>query len=305
MRKSCSRHTGVTLCGSMIRHPEVKMRGFEIGLPLVDFIGTVHSYSASRNTWHSHSSYELVFLLNGTNVYEFSGKALELSGGSFLIIPPRRRHRGLYNVRSPSTVCGVAFDPQCRNALHLTPFTRSDLNWIAQQLNQGSATTHKMSAELRQVVWSLHQDLRKHAADRTRPLALPKLRLLACTAILEAARPSNETIQNDLNRLMTIVLRHMDEHCTDSLQADDLVRKSGYSRARFFQIFRQSTGMTPNDYLLRLRIAKAGKLLQQTAQPITAIAFKLGFSSSQYFCNVFRKYTNLTPRAFRARQQSG
>ena len=287
----------------MVRHPEVKIRGSDIGLPLVDFIGTVHSYSASRNTWHAHNSFELVFLLSGTNVYEFSGKALELSGGSFLVIPPRLRHRGLYNVRSPSTVCGVAFNPQSRHALHLTPFVRGDLNWIAQQLNQESATVHKMSPELRQVVWSLHQFLRKHAADRTRPLALPKLRLLACTAILEAARPSGETMQNDSNRVMTVVLQHMTEHCADPLQVDDFVRLSGYSRARFFQIFRQSTGMTPNDYLLRLRIAKAGQLLQQTTRPITEIAFKLGFSSSQYFCAVFRKYINLTPRAFRARQQ--
>lgn len=279
------------------------MRGFEIGLPLVDFIGTVHSYSASRNTWHSHNSYELVFLLNGTNVYEFSGKALELSGGSFLIIPPRQRHRGLYNVRMPSTVCGIAFNPQCHNALHLTPYTRTDLDWIAQRLNEGSATIHKMSAELRQIVWSIHQGLRKHAGDRTRPLALPKLRLLACTAILEAARLSNEIFQSGSNRLVSSVLQYMDEHCTDSMQVDDFVRKSGYSRARFFQIFRQSTGMTPNDYLLRLRIGKASKLLQQTTQSITEIAFKLGFSSSQYFCNVFRKYTNLTPRAFRAGKQ--
>ena len=289
----------------MTRHPEVKMRGSDIGLPLVDFIGTVHSYSASRNTWHSHNSYELVFLLNGTNVYEFSRKSLELSGGSFLIIPPRQRHRGLYNVRMPSTVCGIAFNPQCHNALRLTPFTRGDLNWITQQLNQGCATIHKMSSELRQVVWSLHQGLRKHASDRTQPRALPKLRLLACTAILEAARLSSATVQNDSSRLMTSVLRYMDEHCTDSLRVDDFVRKSGYSRVRFFQIFRHSTGMTPNDYLLRLRIGKAGKLLQQTTQPITEIAFKMGFSSSQYFCNVFRKYTNLTPRAFRARQQRG
>ena len=57
--------------------------------------------------------------------------------------------------------------------------------------------------------------------------------------------------------------------------------------------------MTPNDYLQRLRIDKARSMLGQTRKTVTEIAYSLGFSSSQYFCNVFRRYAGMTPINFR------
>jgi transcriptional regulator GlxA family with amidase domain len=59
--------------------------------------------------------------------------------------------------------------------------------------------------------------------------------------------------------------------------------------------------MTPNDYLQRLRVTRARDLLVTTSQSVTDIAYATGFSSSQYFSNVFRKYAGTTPSTFRAR----
>lgn len=68
-----------------------------------------------------------------------------------------------------------------------------------------------------------------------------------------------------------------------------------------FEVFKETTGLTPNDYLLRQRIERAKERLTQTSQPITEIALGVGFSSSQYFANVFRRYTGMTPLAHRKR----
>ena len=59
--------------------------------------------------------------------------------------------------------------------------------------------------------------------------------------------------------------------------------------------------MTPNDYLQRLRLDRAREWLAEEGRSVTDIAFAAGFSSSQYFSHVFRKYTGLTPSRFRAR----
>jgi len=81
-----------------------------------------------------------------------------------------------------------------------------------------------------------------------------------------------------------------------------LAEAAGCSRSRLFQLFKQATGMTPNDYLQRLRVKEASAMLiNQPGASITDVAFSNGFSSSQYFCNVFRKYTGTTPVAFRLR----
>ena len=59
--------------------------------------------------------------------------------------------------------------------------------------------------------------------------------------------------------------------------------------------------MTPNDWLQRFRIKKACELLASTDRSITDIALSVGYSSSQYFNNVFRKYVGTTPGEHRER----
>ena len=60
--------------------------------------------------------------------------------------------------------------------------------------------------------------------------------------------------------------------------------------------------MTPNDYLRRMRLEAARELLANTSRPVTEIAFKVGFNSSQYFSTVFLQYTGVTPTGFRSRE---
>jgi AraC-like DNA-binding protein len=92
---------------------------------------------------------------------------------------------------------------------------------------------------------------------------------------------------------------YLQRSCDRGPSMTETARAVGCSRARLFRIFQQSTGMTPNDYLQRLRVSRAGELLAGTSRPITEIAIACGFSSSQYFSNVFRKYLGQTPTAFR------
>jgi AraC-like DNA-binding protein len=57
--------------------------------------------------------------------------------------------------------------------------------------------------------------------------------------------------------------------------------------------------MSPNDYRHRLRIKACCDLLASTNHSITEVAINLGYSSSQYFCQVFRKYVGTTPTEYR------
>jgi transcriptional regulator GlxA family with amidase domain len=53
--------------------------------------------------------------------------------------------------------------------------------------------------------------------------------------------------------------------------------------------------MSPNDWLQRRRVKAATDLLRATDRKLEDIATAVGFSSAQYFCQVFRKYTGKTP----------
>lgn len=77
-----------------------------------------------------------------------------------------------------------------------------------------------------------------------------------------------------------------------------LFEEMGVSRSRGYEIFHQTFGINPKEYILRKKIILAKKLLMED-RDITSIAYDLGFSSSQSFATSFKKLTCSTPSNYR------
>ncbi|WP_277467101.1 hybrid sensor histidine kinase/response regulator [Parabacteroides sp. PF5-6] len=78
----------------------------------------------------------------------------------------------------------------------------------------------------------------------------------------------------------------------------------GISRTRLFAQVKDITGLTPNDYILHLKMDKGLSLLNETPLTISEIAYQLGFSIPAYFSKCFKKQFGITPAEYR-RNQSG
>ncbi|HVX63167.1 MAG TPA: AraC family transcriptional regulator [Pirellulales bacterium] len=281
---------------------EHSLTGDALGLPLVRRVAVIRSQAASRVTWHSHPRIEALFLLEGATAYEFAdGRTVELPGGHFLIVPRDVRHRGLHDVRKPVQLCGVMFDPRGKQAARQAPFTRAELGWLDRQFARGAIEPCRMGAELRRLVRTLNQQV--IAGTSASETAAASLRLTLCATLLQAARQLTAPRALPPTRTVQTVIDFMESHLAEPLAMDDLAREANCSRARLFQIFKDATGMTPNHYLQRLRIQRAQTALASTDEPVTSIALRCGFSTSQYFSNVFRKHFGLTPSDFRRRER--
>lgn len=80
---------------------------------------------------------------------------------------------------------------------------------------------------------------------------------------------------------------------------EELAKEAGMSLSLFYSRFQKMTGMSPNEYLINLRLANAcGKLLESSAS-IGEIAMQCGFCDSNHFIKVFRKRHGVTPGHFR------
>jgi len=78
-----------------------------------------------------------------------------------------------------------------------------------------------------------------------------------------------------------------------------LLATSKLQHSAIHERFRRETGFSPNEYRLRLKVNMAQELLRNRRNSVTEIAYRLNFSSSQYFSSVFKKITGYSPRYWR------
>src|ERR1017187_8110600 len=163
--------------------------GNQIELPMLIHVSRVCSHVASRVTWHSHGGFELLFLLDGATAYEFAGQqGVELHGGHFLVVPPGLVHRGLHDVRSPSTICGVALNASRPSAWKTTIFTAADVGRVRAALENASRKVHPFNPALRWLVRRLMEETANYPANPHRADAGIALRALICAVLVEAMR---------------------------------------------------------------------------------------------------------------------
>ncbi|WP_151733630.1 AraC family transcriptional regulator ['Paenibacillus yunnanensis' Narsing Rao et al. 2020] len=95
-------------------------------------------------------------------------------------------------------------------------------------------------------------------------------------------------------------VRFMDAHYAEMIGQDELARRLGVSKFHLLRTFSKHVGLTPNDYLNRIRIERSVELLRTTDLSIEAIAGQVGYSTGSYLIKVFHKLTGQTPGAFRS-----
>ncbi len=282
---------------------EEPLSGSEIGLPLVKAVGSIRSRSAQRIAWHEHDGFELIFLLEGATSYEFQdADALDLCGGQFLFVPNHARHRGRHDIRSPSVLCGILFQPERRRAHENSPFAPPELARLCAQLRPQPPGVRTMNRELRGIIARLAELVLIFRQGRARSDVKPQLRAVICLAIMEAARLLGTRERAGATQMVAAAQAFLRSRHGDAVQMNELAAHLGLGRARMFEIFKSETGLSPNDFLQRHRIEQAKALLTDSRRSITDIAMETGFGSSQYFSRVFRKYCGLTPGDFRRRK---
>lgn len=95
------------------------------------------------------------------------------------------------------------------------------------------------------------------------------------------------------------LLKYIEVHYQDNISLESIAKDLGFSKFYISRIFSKKIGYQFNDYINRLRINKAQKLLSETDLSITTIALECGFESQRNFNRIFKKLTLLTPTEFR------
>src|SRR5687767_430823 len=114
---------------------------------------------------------------------------------------------------------------------------------------------------------------------------------------------SKPTLRNVTGGLPGHKLRRIKEFINANLEDDlslaEISAVAGLSQFHFARAFRKSTGLTPQQFLMRQRIERAKELLSNDDLPIVEVSLRSGFKNQSHFTSLFRKFTRLTPKTWR------
>lgn len=107
------------------------------------------------------------------------------------------------------------------------------------------------------------------------------------------------------NNQCVAVRRYIDAHFKESLTLDTLAQVAHVNKYYLAHSFKEEFGVSPISYQLNRRIEESCYLLRQTDMSLSQIAHVLGFSSSSYFSQIFRKSRGMSPSEFRRQAKAG
>ena len=118
-------------------------------------------------------------------------------------------------------------------------------------------------------------------------------------------RPAHSVLPARPERLVPRRIRRVTDYIRANLAAglaiDELAGQAGLSSFHFARVFRRETGETPHQFVTRLRLEEAARLLRVTDQAVLQIAIAIGFESASHFSVQFKRGYGVTPLAYRLR----
>ncbi|PWN07918.1 AraC family transcriptional regulator [Rhodohalobacter mucosus] len=103
---------------------------------------------------------------------------------------------------------------------------------------------------------------------------------------------------------LAAAIHYIHENLDGPISSDKLASVSCMSKASFYRYFKNEFGVSPVEYINKVRVEKACKLLVKNRMNVTDVGYELGFSSISHFIKLFKEHTGLTPKQYQLQNQS-
>ena len=230
---------------------------------------------------HQHTNFEMHIIQEGFQEYGVGDQTYRVEKGHFLLIAPNVMHQALdaaENTGKYAITFQLPFDSsfQCLFGA-LTPRMEENLAFISHEA-------------------TLKRDISDTLIENT------LLEILVWALRLVGWKEKGQTEQKQDNPTVAFAKQYIADNIDRAPGVDDVAAYCHLSNKQLTRIFRHTEGISPGEYILRLRVQRIEKLLLESNLSLKEISQQLHFGSEHYLNAFFKKYAGMPPGAYRKMQ---
>lgn len=289
-------------------YPGERLKAYEA--PGVCSLGYWHAVGEQRHGLppHRNEGIELTMALQGESPVMADGKSHVLLPGDIMITRPWQPHSVGDACFAKGKIGWLILDVGVRHPHQAWQWpawvnlTKGDLALLTRSLRQNEDAIRQATPELRDAFRRLVAIAdAKDELFRGSRIATGVCDVLVRLLELFHANPVRlrPALTDSLRSVRLFVQDLKTQPVPQSVEA--MAEACGLGVTRFGILFKEATGITPGDYLLKRRLDEACRLLKSAPSlSVEAVGKRVGFSHGNYFARIFRRACGVTPAVWRA-----
>lgn len=251
-------------------------------LSVIEYGWEVHKAGSSYGP-AERDYYILHFITKGKGRFVIGDKEYILKKGDCFLLPPKITTYYEADKKNPYTYYWIGFDGiEAKGLLEKTGLVIGD-NYVIHPKNFNS-------------VFEMFSNF---DVSTTNNSAIP-YQLVGKLYLLFSEIMSDQSSENEQkSNYVDLAINYMNLNYAKNISIELLSRIVGVDRTYFYRLFKESTKISPKEYLSNLRIEKAKMLLCNSNMNIKEIALSVGFSNYLSFERVFKEKNGINPTIYR------
>ncbi|MEB7600617.1 helix-turn-helix domain-containing protein [Raoultella terrigena] len=243
---------------------------------------------------HSHEFAELVIVEHGHGLHVINGRPLYIQQGDVFYVQPGDVH--YYDELGTLKLINVLINPFVE--FHYL----QNVDVLLRKFSAQQASCYGwLAPDTRHICKGLVEKIFSADFQRSENSALREATFfqLATTILHAESEAEYSNTKYKLHKLLT----WLQDHCFEEHNWQLLADKFHLTTRTAFRHIKEATGLTPDNYIKRLRLVSARVKLRETDMTITEVAYLCGFANSNHFTTLYKKVFGLTPSEDRRRLQ--
>lgn len=247
---------------------------------------------------HSHKRVELNYVLKGSCVMMFGNKLVKLNQNNSILIFPGKKHDFFVDSKHGVKIVQLEFLLDESVFDSFKDVLESELSFL---LNLKSSTgTYIKIPNNPEIGNCMERIIKENKLKRNHFAPLSKLYFLELIILLSRIiNRQNQQMEQCENEYLKIAMNRIHSNYSTRIYISDLAGECKISERYLRKLFGIHLESSPQEYCNNLRINKSVELLADRNIPIKEIAYRVGYSTPQYFSRMFKEKYGFSPQIYR------